>query len=149
MIISDIVANIDRRLAELHDELAQLTSARTALLNGAPPPAAATPRRTSRPTRRRRPSAPAAPTYDVVPAGKLIAVLADSDGMSTRELSQATNGDPRQLLALLKEQEDAGQVRRSGTRAATRWHAITDEDRIAARAAELRTANKRTRARKT
>jgi hypothetical protein len=52
------------------------------------------------------------------------------------------------VLALLKEQESAGQVRRSGTRAATRWHVITDEDRIAIRAAELETTSRRGRARK-
>jgi hypothetical protein len=67
--------------------------------------------------------------------------------MTTRELAKATNGDSRQLLSLLKEQEDAGQVRRSGQRRGTRWHLITDEDRIAARAAELEDQRKRTQAR--
>lgn len=60
--------------------------------------------------------------------------------MRTRELCDATNGELGQVLALLKEQEHAGQVRRSGTRAATRWHLVTDEERIAARVAELRAA---------
>jgi hypothetical protein len=141
MTIADIVANIDRRLAELDAELAHLSGARKALINGAPRPAAS--------TRRRAPRASVKRTYEVVPVGKIIALLSGAEGMRTRELSQATNGDPTQLLALLKEQEDAGQVRRSGTRAATRWHVITDEDRIAARAAELRAAGKRTRARRT
>ena len=77
-----------------------------------------------------------------MPAGKLTAVLAGSPGMSTRELSRATNGDPDQVLAMLKVQEDASQVRRTGVRAGTRWHAITDEDRIAVRAAELRATSK-------
>jgi hypothetical protein len=140
MSITDIVANIDRRLARLDAELAQLSSARKALENGAPPSAA--------PSRRRAPRASAKRTYEVVPVGKIIALLSRAEGMRTRELSQATNGDPTQLLSLLKEQEDAGQVRRSGTRAATRWYVITDEDR-AARAAEPRAAGKRTRARRT
>jgi hypothetical protein len=140
MTIPEIVANIDRRLAELETELLQLTSARAALADEAKPAAVSPPRR--------RASAPAKPAYDVVPAGKLVALLSDSDGMRTRQLAQASNGDPGQVLALLKEQEDAGEVRRSGTRAATRWHAITDEDRVAARAAELEAAGKRTRARK-
>ena len=52
------------------------------------------------------------------------------------------------MLALLKEQEDAGQVRRTGTRAATRWHAVTDEDRIAARATEIARGSRRGRSRK-
>lgn len=164
MIISDIVANIERRLAELDAELAQLTDARAALLDGAPPTAAPT-RSAAAPTTatavseapttaavsrpRRRSRAVAKPRYEVVPAGKLIALLCDSPGMRTRELAQVTNGNPGQVLALLKEQENAGQVRRSGTRAATRWHVITDEDRIAARAAELRAATRPSRARKT
>jgi hypothetical protein len=69
--------------------------------------------------------------------------------MRTAELAKAANGARAQVLALLKEQETAGEVRRSGTRAATRWHIITDEDRIAARAAELTAQSSRTRARKT
>jgi hypothetical protein len=68
--------------------------------------------------------------------------------MGTRELAQRINGDPAQVLTLLKEQEHARQVRRTGTRAATRWHVITDEDRIAARTAELQGISKRTGARR-
>jgi hypothetical protein len=141
MTITDIVTNIDRRLIEVHTEVKHLQAARTALANGSQPAAGPTPRRS-----RRNPSRVA---YQVVPVGKLTAMLANSDGMRTRELATATNGDPTQVLALLKEQESAGQVRRTGTRAATRWHVITDEDRIAARAAELERQNRRKRARKT
>ncbi len=57
--------------------------------------------------------------------------------MSTSDLAVQTGGDRQQLLTLLRELEAAGQVRRSGERRNTRWHAITDEDRIAARVAEL------------
>ncbi len=57
--------------------------------------------------------------------------------MSTADLAVQTGGDRHQLLTLLRELEAAGQVRRSGERRSTRWHAITDEDRIAARVAEL------------
>ena len=105
-----------------------LNGARTALIDN--PAAEVTPRRARRKSPKR--------TYEVIPAGKLTALLSRSDGMRTRELAQVTSADPAQVLALLKEQEDAGQVRRTGTRAATRWHVITDEDRVAARAAELR-----------
>jgi predicted transcriptional regulator len=73
----------------------------------------------------------------VVPAGKLVTVLAAGDGLSTAELADQTGGDRQQLLTLLRELEASGQVRRSGERRNTRWHAITDEDRIAARVAEL------------
>lgn len=81
--------------------------------------------------------------------GKLTALLAGTDGLRTAELAKATNGDPAQVLTLLKEQESAGDIRRSGTRAVTRWHVITDEDRITARAAELNAQSERTRARNT
>jgi hypothetical protein len=112
------------------------------------PPSAATGKSTAttKPGRGRR--APAKPRDEVVPTGTLISLLAGSEGMSTRELARATNGDPAQVLALLKEQEDAKLVRRSGARAATRWHLITDEDRIAARAAELEASHRQPRARR-
>jgi hypothetical protein len=138
MTITDIVARIDQRLADLDAELTHLNGARVALTDTPAPAAAkALPRR-----------APTKPSYDVAPAGKLIELLSRSQGMRTRELSQNTNANRAQVLALLKEQESAGQVRRSGTRAATRWHVITDEDRIAIRAAELETTSRRGRARK-
>ena len=153
MNITDIVANIDQRLADLDTELAHLTGARAALAQAAPAeqpasaPSERAPAAKRAPRRPRR--APAAPTYDVVPAGKLIALLAAGEDMSTRELARTANADPDQVLVLLKEQENAGLVRRDGTRAATRWHAITDEDRIAARVLELEAASRRPRARKT
>ena len=40
-------------------------------------------------------------------------------------------------LTLLRELEAAGQVRRSGSRRSTVWRLVTDEERIAERAAEL------------
>jgi hypothetical protein len=134
------VTKIDRRLADLNAELAHLTGARAELL-AEPAPAGRT-------TSRRRHRAPTKPSYEIMPSGKLIALLADGDGLSTRQLAAQSNADPSQVLALLKEQEEAGQVRRSGSRAATRWHAITDEDRIAARAAELEASSRRSRARR-
>jgi hypothetical protein len=137
---TDIVANIDQRLADLNAELTHLSGARAALLDDAAPVIKTTA------TRKRR--LPTKNSYDVVPAGKLIALLVGDDGLSTRELSRQTNADPGQVLALLKDQEDAGQVRRSGSRAATRWHAITDEDRIAARVVELQASSRRARARR-
>jgi hypothetical protein len=130
MTITDIVTNIDRRLDDVRAEVTHLERARAALVKEAEPAVAA-----ARPHRSRRQPAPSA--YQVVPVGKLTALLAGSAGMRTRELSHATHGDPAHILTLLKEQENAGQVRRTGTRAATRWHAVTDEDRIVARTAEL------------
>ena len=141
MTITDIVTNIDRRLADVHAEVAHLEGARLALVNGSQ--SAPTPK--ARRTRRK----PAESRYQVVPAGKLTALLVGSDGLRTAELAKAANGDRAQVLALLKEQESAGEVRRTGTRAATRWHVITEEDRVAARAAELNAQSRRKRARKT
>jgi hypothetical protein len=51
------------------------------------------------------------------------------------------------VLALLRELEQAQRIRRTGQRRATRWHAITDEDRIRERAAELATRSPRRRPR--
>jgi hypothetical protein len=76
---------------------------------------------------RRKPAEPPAPV-EVVPAGKLVGVLKGSDGLSTRELAKNTNGDPAQLLELLKELEAGGQVHRTGSKAATRWHAGSAPD---------------------
>ena len=63
--------------------------------------------------------------------------------MSTSDLATATNRRPDQVLGLLRELEKADQIRRSAERRGTRWHLITDEDRIAARAAELAGRTKR------
>jgi hypothetical protein len=41
------------------------------------------------------------------------------------------------VLELLREREQAGEIRREGRRRSTVWRLITDEERIAARAAEL------------
>ncbi len=133
MTTTDIVASIDRRLTQAEAEIAQLEGAREALLDGGPAVA---------PTPRRRPRKPARTkqvrrAYAVVPAGKLTALLDGSDGMSTPELAKATDGKPDQILSLLRDLEQAEQIRRTGQRRGTRWHLITDEDRVAARAAEL------------
>jgi hypothetical protein len=140
MTITEIVTNIDQRLADVHAEVTHLEGARLALVNGSQPAA-------ERKTRRAR-RKPAEPKYQVVPAGKLTALLAGTDGLRTAELAKATKGDPAQVLTLFKEQESVGEVRRTVTRAATRWHVITDEDRVAARAAELNAQSTRMRARK-
>lgn len=137
---SDIVTSIDQRLTEAKAEIAQLEGARQALINGdtpaAKPNARVVPRKTTpRKTVRRG--------NEVVPAGKLTALLDGSAAMSTAELAKATNGRPDQILSLLRELEKADQIRRSGERRGTRWHLITDEDRIAARAAEIAGQSKR------
>jgi hypothetical protein len=137
----EIIISIDRRIAEARSEIASLEAALAAIGNrdGAAP-AAASPSRSrangaarSRRGRRQSPRRPAG----VVPAGKLEALLSSGDGMSTGDLVDQTGGDRQQILTLLRDLEASGQVRRTGERRGTRWHAITDEDRIAARVAEL------------
>jgi hypothetical protein len=147
MTTPEIVTSIDRRLSEAKIEIAQLEGARRALINGVAPtvkgvaPAVKPkPRQAPRKTTRRKAGGP---TSEVVPAGKLTALLDGSAGMSTSELAKATNGRADQILSLLRELEQADQVRRSGQRRGTRWHLISDEDRVAARAAEIAAQSKR------
>jgi hypothetical protein len=73
-------------------------------------------------------------------------MLAQHDGITTAQLAQLANGKPDQVLTLLREMESAGRARRTGERRGTRWHAITDEDRIQARAAELEKQSRLARA---
>ena len=137
----DIVDSIEIRLRELNQEIQSLTAARSALETEAAgastrvAPAAAAPARAVRRRSRRR--ARGAAATDAVPAGRLELLLSENGGLTTSVLAERTNGDRDQELTLLRELEAAGRVRRSGQRRSTRWHAITDEDRIQARAAEL------------
>lgn len=50
----------------------------------------------------------------VVPAGKLIALLDGSEGLSTAEPANATSGKPNQILTLSRQLEQADQIRRTG-----------------------------------
>jgi hypothetical protein len=104
-------------------------------------PTARAPRRT--PARRRAARASGA---QVVPAGKLELLLSEGDGLTTAALAQRANGSRDQVLTLLREMEEAGRVRRIGSSRATRWRAITDEERIAARAAQLAAQSRAARA---
>ena len=80
---------------------------------------------------------------EVVPAGRLEALLSENGGLTTAALAERTNGNRDQVLTLLRELETAGRIRRTGQRRSTRWHAITDEDRIRERAADLAARRKR------
>jgi hypothetical protein len=173
--IPELVRSIDRRLAEAKKEIVSLEAA-LASLSGQPRAArtsratksetssrkaAPAPSRQSRstngsapkpqaqnPRQARTKGAKSAKRPEVVPAGKLEKLLDDSDGLTTTVLAEQASGDRDQVLTLLRELEVDGRVRRSGERRGTRWHLITDEDRVAARAAELESGSKRTRARK-
>jgi hypothetical protein len=115
---TELRERLEAGITELEGDIAKLRSA-IAALDTASADASPGPRR----RRARRSSAPA-PARDVVPSGKLTSLLSSAgDGVTTSELAQRTNGDPDQVLALLKELEQAGRARRSGTRRSTRWHA--------------------------
>src|SRR5947209_6089031 len=168
-----ILDSIENRLRELNEEIETLSAARTALDSeparavprsqrnaarerttatrpanapGSSPASApaADPGSPPRRTRRQRP-AKTGTDAEVVPAGRLESLLSENGGLTTSALAERTNGNRDQVLTLLRELEAAGRIRRSGQRRSTRWHAITDEDRIRQRAAELATRSRRKR----
>jgi hypothetical protein len=138
----DIVDSIEDRLRELNQEIETLNAARVAL-DGAEASEQARPAPARRVVRRAKRGAKNARRGEVVPAGRLEALLSENGGLTTSALAERTNGDRDQVLTLLRELEAAGRIRRSGQRRSTRWHAITDEDRIRERAAELASRRKR------
>jgi hypothetical protein len=151
-ITQEIVDSIDERLRKLNDEIETLTAARSALDARDTPPAAprrrTTPRSADgngsrRPARRGRRQKTDRPV-EVVPAGRLELLLSESGALTTSALAEQANGDRDQVLTLLRELEAAGRIRRTGQRRSTRWHVVTDEDRIRERAAELAARSKRT-----
>jgi hypothetical protein len=138
-----ILDSIDTRLAELNREIETLDAARSALgtepeSRPSPRPRVAASPQTRKPARRRARQKPSR-SAEVVPAGRLEVLLSENGGLTTSALAERTNGNRDQVLTLLRELEAAGKIRRSGQRRGTRWHAITDEDRIRERAAELAT----------
>jgi hypothetical protein len=75
---------------------------------------------------------------EVLAAGKLEAMLREAqEGLSAVAIAKAANARASQVRELLDDRQAAGQVRRVGTGRGTRWRLITDEDRVAERAAEL------------
>jgi hypothetical protein len=112
--------------------------------NGAPEPVKATPDARSTPTPKRSTRKRAAtvtrsrPGDGAVWAETLDRLLADtSAGLSAKAIAAQAGAGYNRTLKLLGELEAAGQVRRSGSRRSTVWRLITDEERIAERAAEL------------
>ena len=147
--IQQLVQSIDRRIRELNREIASLEDARSALISNGPAP---TPTPNARAKRaRRQQSARQAPRRKrtrkrrVLLAETAEQLLAQSDGLTTAALAEQAGADRDQVLARLRDLEIARRVRRSGQRRATRWHAITDEDRIRKRAAELASRTRRSK----
>jgi predicted Rossmann fold nucleotide-binding protein DprA/Smf involved in DNA uptake len=142
----ELAKSIQDRLDLLYGEIAVLESARRQLhadsVASTPTSPGSAAKNKRKPPRRRRRATPN-PTAEVVPAAKLEAMLVGHDGITTAALAQLANARPEQVLTLLRELEAAGRVRRTGQRRGTRWHAITDEDRIRERAAELERQSRR------
>jgi hypothetical protein len=142
-----ILHSIERGLADARTEIARLTAARAALTAGETPAAARpepAPVKETEPTpaavapkRRRATRRANSRGARVVPSSKLETLLAATDGLSTAALADRAGGDSAQVLPLLRDLERVGKIRRSGQRRGTRWHLITEDDRIRERAAEL------------
>jgi len=130
--IQELHESIERRLQDLRVEIARIEDARRALTNGSAKAMTSEPQRAEVKPRRRRQK------MQVLTAEQLQLILSESaDGLSTAAIAEQGHGDPAQVLAVLRKLETAGEVRRSGERRGTRWHLMTDEHRIAERAAEL------------
>ena len=146
-----ILDSIDNRLRELNQEIETLVAARSALENRAAAPARASRSTATRPSASRgsgrrtgsKRRAKTAASTEVVPAGRLELLLSENGGLTTAALAERTNGSRDQVLTLLRDLESEGRIRRTGQRRSTRWHAITDEDRIRERAAELEARRRR------
>ena len=145
MTTTELAQTIQDRLDVLHREIALLEAARDQLRSDGSRSAQPTVSRQAavRRTRRARPRR----SGEVVSAVKLERLLAEHSGITSTALAERANGGRDQVLGVLRELEAAGRARRSGQRRGTRWHAITDEDRISARAAELERQSKRARSR--
>jgi hypothetical protein len=93
------------------------------------------------PKPRRRAAAKATPKKRPVAsltAEQLERLLADvTPGLSAGAIAERAGVGYSRVLALLRQLEASGKVRRTGTRRSTLWLGITDEDRIAQRTAEL------------
>jgi hypothetical protein len=93
------------------------------------------------PKARRRAAAEATPKKRSVAsltAEQLERLLADvTSGLSAGAIAERAGVGYSRVLALLRELEASAKVRRTGNRRSTLWLLITDEDRIAQRAAEL------------
>jgi hypothetical protein len=140
--LEQIIHSIDDRVEQLNSEITSLEAARSALAaNGAAPAAPFPARRRAKPKRRRR----RATTRKPLTAETAEHLLTEQDGLTTTAIAEQAGADRDQVLVLLRELERAQRVRRTGQRRATRWHAITDEDRIRERAAELASRSRRHR----
>jgi hypothetical protein len=147
--VEQLLQSVEGRIRELNAEIASLQAARSALTSsGAPPTRVETP--TAKRPLRHKPTSRTAGTKPSRNTGVLLAdtaerMLAESDGLTTAALAMQAEANRDQVLALLRGLEVARRIRRTGQRRSTRWHAITDEDKIRERAADLANRSRRRR----
>jgi hypothetical protein len=139
--IEQLIQSIDGRIRELNTEIDSLQDARAALIaNGSTSTASGQPRQT-RPVRRQRVRRAARSAkrrnLNSLTAETAERMLSESEGLTTTALAEQAGVARDKVLTLMRELEQANRVRRTGQRRGTRWHAITEEDRIRERAAEL------------
>ena len=95
------------------------------------------PSRSRRSRRKPATSASAGATGELL-AGKLEAMLRTAeDGVTASAIASAAKARPAQVRELLQDLQDKGQIRQTGRGRGTRWRLVSDEERIAQRAAEL------------
>jgi ribosomal 50S subunit-associated protein YjgA (DUF615 family) len=138
--LEQLINSIDARITQLNSDMASLEAARSALISEGASLTSQSPAPAKSAKRRRRPKLRTRVTPET--AEKL---LAAGDGLTTSTLAEQAGADRDQVLALLRDLEQAQRVRRTGQRRGTRWHVITDEDRIRERAAELASRSRRRR----
>lgn len=168
----EIAGSIELRLRALREEMASLQAARAALHNGDRSAAVGGASDTangsgagpggverssarkpgaSAPVRTRRTGAAAGgkrravrrASSEAVLAGRLEPVLLEHGELSSAAVARLVDADRGQVLGSLRKLEAGGRVVRVGQRRGTRWRAITDEERIQQRAAELEALSRR------
>lgn len=132
-IAEELVKSIDERIGDIEREVSRLEDARSALLaDGSLSRAPSTRKpRAARSTPKSRGASARLPD-------ELHQILAQSErGMTTAALAKAANAERTRVLGVMRQMESAGGVKRTGIRRGTRWHAITSEEKIQRRAAEV------------
>jgi hypothetical protein len=90
-----------------------------------------------RSTRRVGKASRSTPTRTLSREGLEAVLREHSEGLNAVAIAQRAKARDVQVRGLLRELQGAGDVRRVGSGRATRWRLVTDEERIAERAAEL------------
>jgi hypothetical protein len=147
--LDQIRESIEARITELQSDMTALVAARAELhgTGATETTGAASPDRPIRQSTQRTPDEPARPPRQRSRSAKSTKELSaaaleglldgDEAGLSAITISKRSHAGYRQVLGLLRELETAGQLRRTGTRRTSLWRLVTDEERIAERAAEL------------